>query len=1032
MNVKIFQFLIFFIYLITTTIAQIESINLKDLDDLVQCFHLEKMTFGENEEITYELINNKLDKILFLQFKDIVSVHIYKSDIDNSNLIFSRTKEENKISNFENHYFNIEKHIEKYYIKVEFLLSDINEYKMCFNLLDIKGNSFKTIPGKSQKVASYEIINSGKFPLFINEDMTPFTALRINKKYQQYFTITNFNIKTKLLNSEETLELNINKFFDTEEYQYIFWNLNIKKSKNIKEIFIEINVNINKYEEGKNKLEIELIKNQEIHYEYEIHTKICEDCPKIFYIDLKKYIFAQDMDILSFANVQNSALYISNSYNINKENSINLDKMFYVFNRNYFDNEKYNNLNINPDLLFLIIDEKFFYSTFDLIFSFVLAGSSHQKYQYHEDITKGDIFKNNRLIINSRPNSNFFLINYFSDSEIEYIMDYEPILGKANIYYSNSIYFSKVIPDYLDKVDLFPIHFMNNSIIHGNYGIFKINCESGTDHIFSFLNIYKKNEINDVIYFNNNKALLYIKKDETHSFTLDSNLLNEKFSFRIRILKKDEGKYNIEIKYNDLIYQTLKENNFLELKHEKGENPIIYIKISENNNGNKEKNEKGIILELIKELNIEPNLFEIKKSNIYDSTLISNKIFYFEYDKKNSNKVRLNLHNEENDEVNICIHTGYGVYPYLIKPLCTTEELIKLKKGESLNLVYENPFNDKTIKNVNSDNHFYVSLNSSNNLKYDYLYEKYSIFDSNSEYKYLDFNGKEIIQLNNNKGYPYIYYQINLCQNLNTNFPIDSFKPLTFNYYFEGKKDKVILNNIKNDIYTYYKINTDNSKPNIIFTKDETINGKFKYMFSPFVDFNLQENFSKEIKVEQLTNKLKIQFETPYKGDLILYFLFIASDFDKYNDICNVIDLFDNLRDNQGSENYYSYKLYKKELSINDITNKLDIDIESKEIIGINRKDAKLYVINRLKIINMDLFYNPYKLHINFNDRFTKIENEQNITQKIVIIIVCLVVIFIIFIFYRNNQRKKRLNEINFERKNISLSEDVNESNKLF
>ena len=154
--------------------------------------------------------------------------------------------------------------------------------------------------------------------------------------------------------------------------------------------------------------------------------------------------------------------------------------------------------------------------------------------------------------------------------------------------------------------------------------------------------------------------------------------------------------------------------------------------------------------------------------------------------------------------------------------------------------------------------------------------------------------------------------------------------------------------------------------------------------------------------------------------------------FDKYNDICNVIDLFDNLRDNQGSENYYSYKLYKKELSINDITNKLDIDIESKEIIGINRKDAKLYVINRLKIINMDLFYNPYKLHINFNDRFTKIENEQNITQKIVIIIVCLVVIFIIFIFYRNNQRKKRLNEINFERKNISLSEDVNESNKLF
>ena len=117
-------------------------------------------------------------------------------------------------------------------------------------------------------------------------------------------------------------------------------------------MIIELNVNIIKYEEENNKLEIEMINNQEIHYEYILQTFDCEDWPKIYYVDLKKYVFEKDMDILTFSSLNNDALFISDSFNINKENSKNLDKMFYVFNKNYFQSEAYKN--INPHLLFFI------------------------------------------------------------------------------------------------------------------------------------------------------------------------------------------------------------------------------------------------------------------------------------------------------------------------------------------------------------------------------------------------------------------------------------------------------------------------------------------------------------------------------------------------------------------------------------------------------------------------------------------------------------------------------------------------------
>jgi len=178
-------------------------------------------------------------------------------------------------------------------------------------------------------------------------------------------------------------------------------------------------------------------------------------------------------------------------------------------------------------------------------------------------------------------------------------------------------------------------------------------------------------------------------------------------------------------------------------------------------------------------------------------------------------------------------------------------------------------------------------------------------------------------------------------------------------------------------------------------------------------------------------NKIITHFETPFQGNLIIYFLFIISDLDKYNNICSVIDLFENLKNNLESQNTHENRLYKKEIYVDEVTHMLDIEIETKELFEINKKDAKLYVINTLKMINIDMFYEPYNFRTEFKDSLTEKEKEEKTIRLLVTIICFIILLFFIFILYRNYQRKRRINDINFDQKKIQLNEDVNESNKL-
>lgn len=377
-----------------------QTIEAKDLNELTQCFYQDKKIYGESEEITYEILNNNnLDKTLFIQFKSVDSINIFRSNQEISNIIFSQNKEEN---NYGNYYFTLKKTIEKYYIKINLNQNELDNYRICFNLFEGKGNSFKKVSNKSQRVATFDVINSGKFPFYIKDDLDTFTSLRINKNYENYFSFNSFYIKANISNSNESISFHINELYNNGDYQYLIWNLDINNKQKIKDIIIEVNINLKENGENYIQFEMELIKAKEIHYEYTLNlqkTKENEIPVEIYYINLRKYLFKQDLDILFLTNNIKNKIFISNSENINNENIIEINKKFMIINQNLFEKIKFKN--INPYLLLLIIDESYIIDNDEEIFyNFHFVGNSHDKYIYKEDINKDELFKNKKILMN--------------------------------------------------------------------------------------------------------------------------------------------------------------------------------------------------------------------------------------------------------------------------------------------------------------------------------------------------------------------------------------------------------------------------------------------------------------------------------------------------------------------------------------------------------------------------------------------------------------------------------------------------------
>ena len=1008
-----------------------EIIDINSLNEITQCFQVEKSTFGEKEDISYELMNEGLHKTIFIQFKSVESIIIYKSNQDPSSIIFSRKKEE---GNFGNYYLTIEKDIHKYYIDIKLSQSDLTNFKLCFNTFENKGNPFKKIENKNIKISSYEVINSGRFLFYINDNKNKntFAALRINKKHEKYFSLSFFDIKAFVLNSDEVISLNIYELYNRGEYKYIIWNFNTNKK--IKEIVVEVDLNLIENENKNCKLEIELLDTEEIHYEYKLDIKKYEnkEIPtKVYYINLKKYLYNSDLDILFLTNDLNNDILISNYFNVNNNDISKLDKKFIVINKYLFEKEKYKN--IDAALLLIIIDESFSINVNEEIFySFQFAGSSHELYKYKEDIKKDEFFNNNnKVIIKNNMCRSSYLINYFSDSETEKIIEYETILGNIDLYYTNRNDLSNTINNYFDKINSFPIDDIRNSIMTGDYGIFKINCKNGSGKIFSYIYSYNKNRLNDIIEFKNQKALLFIEKDKEYSFHFDEKLNEEQFTFRIRIIKKDKGEYNylnLVIDYNNDNYNVLRENSFIELKHEKNNNSPLNISLS-NDHVITDDLTNSLILEIVKEINIDQKSIKIQKSFIENSELNAMNYLFVEYEQKSSTQMKIILKNDDiMSNAKICIHKGYGVYPYLIKPICDSDEFLIISKNEQLILTYENPYLSSLSNNIMIENPLYISIFTDTKITYSLSYEKFSSLNCSEGYKDIDINGQEIIQLENREDLPSIYYQINICQDFNNNLQDYSLINPIFSYYFD-KKDNSDIIDIKSNIYKEYQSKSE--KPKITFISNGAIKGKFKYTYGQMNKLKYNESYSRKINAEQNKKILKLSMESPFIGNLTLTAIIITSDFEKYDGYCGLINLYEDLVKNKDII-YYGQRFFQKEIQVNENYNLVTMEIESEQILDMNRKNAKVFVINTLKEINIDMFYNPISITINLRDSYTETKEKQELYNILYVVIFFIIIVCLLNYVYRKC-KVKNSNEINYERKRIRLTDGIiNESNKLF
>ena len=315
-------------------------------------------------------------------------------------------------------------------------------------------------------------------------------------------------------------------------------------------------------------------------------------------------------------------------------------------------------------------------------------------------------------------------------------------------------------------------------------------------------------------------------------------------------------------------------------RHVKNSNSNLVIKISTSISDSRNK---GFILEIFKSIDIpEKDIIYINKEVIQKEKLDMNKVVLFIYDKaeKNSAKNKIELYNDNKSttKVNICIHRGIGKYPFIIKPECQDKnENIIINPKESFNISYNNPFVGENINIDDENNQFYVSILCDNPIKYSFKYEREIELDEN-QFVDLNHKGEKIFKLskkiNQKKS---IYYQINLCENKDSNSNL---------YYSFNILNQVL---IKNDIYQ--EILLDSIKSFFFqFNSKGNNNAKFKYFYGPANLLKTINNFRKDIYISKTPDdkNLLLRFDSPFKEAIELKIIFISDSQDKLNDFCSL------------------------------------------------------------------------------------------------------------------------------------------------
>ena len=969
MKQKLFIFI--FLYLFHAIISDpiiSASINVEEISNQ-KCFSSQNDQSNQKTSI-YQIINNSTSNTIFIQYKSLSSFIVSDSIKDESSIIYKN------MENMGSYYLNMDTAKNNYYISIS---KNDNDFQICFVSFSQKGNNFKLNDKENTNIkkASYDLITNANLTYYIsNCDLKQnkiFYTLRFEQSLLNKINTPKMQLSITFINSQRKNELfTIDKYYLQDKYFYIpFYIPKLNYTEKFTEIIICMNILFKQplLKDEIFKFDLELIDSQEITCEFNLNllqkdnTKIKNEYPKVYFINLQRNIFEYDRDILLLKHDSENKYikpFLTTNININNENSFFIQKDLIDLNQKSLTKNQ-NNLNNRNNamyLLVLILDESINEiregQNDNAFISFKFYGGYHDLMHYEEEISVTKFFneEKNKILIKMPNCRSQYFINYFNqidqNKNDERILDIESSIGHMDLFYMNQIKGNN-LDEYFNNLKEKCIHKFENSLLSGNFGTLEISCPDNKP-VISYIYAHRKNMKEDYINFMNQKSLLYIEYNTQYSFKFNDKEKENDFNFRIKLLRTNilNEEYKIEITYNNQNFVLDKENLIQAFQYSKNTDSNILVRINSNNvvnTNDNTKGNKGVILEVFKGIDIlNENILYIEDET-EKGDLSSNKMILFIYSKKeiNSafNKIQLLNENNAQAKINICIRSGKGVYPYISKPLCTEEnEYIIIEPGQSLNLTYNNPYTDGRF-----DEPFYVSLISDNDIKFSYGYERQIKLEQNI-YENLNHNGKKILKISSQKhDKKSMYYQINVCENKNSKF-----------YYNINNSGKTL---IKNDIYQEYSLE-DLSSYLITFEGDGEQVAKFKYFYGSEDLLNKIEKFSKNINISKSGDekRLLISFQTPFVQQIDIKIIFALGFEEKYKDVCSFETFCKNNFDSG------KLKLYTKRALAKD--NKATIHLTEEELKEILNVNVDIYIIAKSIETNLEIFYNVKSI-TNFN-----------------------------------------------------------------
>ena len=943
-------------------------INIEDIVNTQKCFHnKEQLNSGSEEDkkmTIYELSNNSTSNTVFIQYKSTKNFVVSESFQDDSSIIY---KEASKSGSY---YLNMNPSKSKYYVVIE---NDSNPHKICFASFPEKGNQF-TLCEKNPniKLASYDIISSSKLLFSINnkdfKQRNIFYGVRLDGKYMDKINKPKIQLEVSFDKSNRTTEkIDIDEWYVQNQFYYApFFVPKIKYDEKFCQVLICLNIELKQELSNDEtfKFDLELIETEEITCEHKTNVTSNKNTsfvsPKIYYINIQKNIFDFDRDILLLYNDLNDKYvkpFFTSNYNISNNNSVLVDKHFIDISQEFLKQEKYSKFP-KVDLLLIILDEECnnLSDEDNILISFKFFGGYHSLIHYKENLTPKKLFnEKNKMIVRMDHCRTQFYINYFisEDKNDDRILDIESPIGDMDLYHSSNITGGN-LDNYIKDMNKLCVHNIENSILSGTYSTFKLSCPN-LNPVMSYIYAHKKNSVEDTISFINQKSLVYIEYNNQYTFKFDDEEKNDEFDFRIKVSRTNiEENYKIDITYESQSASLENEKDTKVFKHSKNSNSNLVIKISSSSSDTKNK---GFILEIFKGVTeSEKEIVYISKEVAEKDNLSVNKVVLFLYDKSeiNSAKNKIELYNDNTDgsKVKICIHRGMGKYPFIVFPLCQDEqENIIISPKESFNITYNNPFiNSEEDEN----NQFYISILADKPIKYRYVYEREIDLDEN---KYVDLNhvGSKIFKLskkiNQKKS---MYYQINICENKNTNSNL-----------------KYIFNNsepisIKNDIYQELLLDSIKSSSFLIqFNSEGNNNAKFKYFYGPANLIKTINNFSKDICLSKSSDdkNLVIKFVSPFTEEIEVNILLVSDSQKKFSDLCSLMNFCENLEKNDKNTKIIKQKMRVKENN----ENVVEVCVDRKELTELMDKNVDIYLITKSTRSNLELSYNIKTIVFDWN-----------------------------------------------------------------